>query len=197
MNALYILSRFVPEQPGITMTADVGYKSSAGLHETALNPAYTKSSEPDHLYEEFSEDLDREEKEALATDGGGDDYYVNGDLHPGHEENTEQHSVGATNGMRIKESKDEDAEYYVNDDLVPEHAKLQSRSENTVMKECKENDDYYANDDLFPEKVKKELHPDDQKKSSAKGSNCYVNDALVSENTKGELSFLIKQERNL
>ena len=28
-----------------------------------------------------------------------------------------------------KESKDEDAEYYVNDDLVPEDGKLQSRSE--------------------------------------------------------------------
>ena len=176
------------------MTANISYQSSAGLHVTALNPAYTKSSEPDHLYEEFSEDLDREEKEALATDGGGDDYYVNGDLHPGHEENTEQHSVGATNGMRIKESKDEDAEYYVNDDLVPEHAKLQSRSENTVMKECKENDDYYANDDLFPEKVKKELQSDDQKKNSADDYDYYVNDDLIPENTKGELSFLFNKK---
>ena len=171
------------------MTDNVGYQSSAGLHETALNPAYTKSSEPDHLYEEFSEDLDREEKEALATDGGGDDYYVNGDLHPGHEENTEQHSVGATNGMRSKESRDEDAEYYVNDDLVPEDAKVQSRTKNAVVKECKENDDYHANDDLFPEKLKKELHPDDQdqKKNSADDCDYFVNDDLVPENTKGEL----------
>ena len=71
------------------MTANVGYQSSAGLHETALNPAYTKSSEPDHLYEELPKDLAREGKEASATEGGGDDYYVNGDLHPGPEENTE------------------------------------------------------------------------------------------------------------
>ena len=136
-----ILSRFVPEQPGITMTTNIGYQSSAGLHETALNPAYTKSSEPDHLYEELSENIAREEK---ATEGGGDDYYVNDDLHPGHEDNTEQHLVGATNGLRSKEGKDEDAEYYVNDDLVPEEAKLWSTSENTVVKKCKENNDYYA-----------------------------------------------------
>ena len=176
------------------MTDNVGYQSSAGLHVPALNPAYTKSSEPDHLYEELPEDLAREWKEASATDGGGDDYYVNDDLHPGCEENTEQHSFGATNGMRSKESKDDDKEYYVNDDLAPEDAKLQSRSENAVVKECKKNDDYYANDDLFPEKVKKELQSDDQKKNSADDSDYYVNDDLVPENTKGELSFLFNQK---
>ena len=72
------------------MTANVGYQSSAGLHVTALNPAYTKSSEPDHLYEELPENLTRE---TLVAESGGDDYYVNDDLH------------------------------YVNDDLVPENTK--------------------------------------------------------------------------
>ena len=91
------------------MTANVGYQSSAGLHETALNPACTKSSEPDYLYEKLSADLARDEKKISAAEGGGDDYYVNDDLHPGYEENTE----------------------------VPEDAKLQSRSQNSVAKECK------------------------------------------------------------
>ena len=57
------------------MTANVGYQSSAGLHV----PAYTKSSEPDHLYEELPEDLARE---TLVAESGGDDYYVNDDLVP-------------------------------------------------------------------------------------------------------------------
>ena len=92
--------------------------------------------------------------------------------------------------MKIKESKDDDTEYYVNDDLVSEDAKLQSRSETAVVKECKENADYYANDDLFPERVKKELQPDDQRKNSTDDCDYYVNDDLVPENTKGELSFL-------
>ena len=134
------------------MTANVGYQSSAGLHVTALNFAYTKSSDPDHLYEELPEAFPRE---TLTAEGRGDDYYVNGDLHPGSEENTEQHSVGATSGIKIKESKEDDADYYVNDDLVPENAKLQSTSENALVKECKGSDDYYANDDLFPERSRK------------------------------------------
>ena len=131
------------------------------MHVTALNPTYAKSTEPDHLYEKLPEDLARERKET----------------YPGHKENTEQHSVGVTNGMR---SKDDDKEL-PNEDLVPEDDKVQSTSENTAVKECK---DYYANDDLFP-------------KNSAKGSDYYVNDDLISETTKGELSFLIKQERRL
>ena len=173
------------------MTANVGYQSSAGLHVTALNFAYTKSSDPDHLYEELPEAFPRE---TLTAEGRGDDYYVNGDLHPGSEENTEQHSVGATSGIKIKESKEDDADYYVNDDLVPENAKLQSTSENALVKECKGSDDYYANDDLFPEKVKKKLQSDDQKKNSADDCDYYVNDDLVPENTKGELSFLFNQK---
>ena len=195
INSLYILSSLVPEQPGIAMTANIGYQSSAGLHVTALNFAYTKSSDPDHLYEELPEALPRE---ILTAEGGGDDYYVNGDLHLGPEENTEQHSVGAASGMKIKESEDDDTEYYVNDDdLVPENAKLQSTNENAVVKECKGSDDYYANDDLFPEKVKKKLNPDDdQKESSING--CDVNDDLVPENTKGKrLAFWSNKKKKI
>ena len=121
------------------------------MHVTALNPAYAKSSEPYRFYENFPEDFARERKET----------------YPGHKVNTEQHSVGVTNDMR---SKDDDKEL-PNNDLVPEDAKVQSTSENTVVKECK---DYYVNDDLFP-------------KNSTKGSDYYVNDDLVSETTKGEL----------
>ena len=152
---LYILSpiSFVSEQPGITITANIGYQNSAGLHVTALNPAYAKSTEPDHLYEKLPEDLARERKET----------------YPGHKGNTEQHSVGVTNDMR---SEDDDKEL-PNDDLVLEDAKVQSTSENTQVKECKENDhDYYANDE----------------KNSAKSSDYYVNDDLVSETTKGKFS---------
>ena len=175
------------------MTANISYQSSAGLHVTALNPAYTKSSEPDHLYEELPEDLAGEKKETSATDGGNDDYYVNDDLHPGREGNTEQHSVEATNGMRSNKGSEDDDKAY--DDLVIEDAKMQSRSKNTGTKECKGSDDYYANDDLFPEKVKEKLHPDDQK-NSADGCDYYVNayDDLVPENTKGELPDQTKEK---
>ena len=173
------------------MTANIGYQSSADLHITALNPACTKSSDPDHLYEELSEDLAREKKETSATEGAGDDYYVNVDFHPGPEENTEEHSVEATNGMKSnKETEDDDKEY---DDLVTKDAKLQCRNKNTGTKECKASDDYYANDDLFPEKVKVKLHPDDQK-NSVDGCDYYVNDDLVPENTKGELPDQTKEK---
>ena len=133
---------FVPEQPVIMMTDNVGYHSSAaGVSVVpALNPAYTKSSEPDHLYEEFPEDVTIEKETSTSESGAdkGDGYYnVNNEVQP----------EGPTNDPRRRQNNDD--KYYENNNLFPEGANPAQTSDKMEKKKISEND--YVNDDLFPE----------------------------------------------
>ena len=118
---------FVPEQPAIMMTDNVGYHSSAaGVSVVpALNPAYTKSSEPDHLYEEFPEDVTIEKETSTIESGAdkGDGYYnVNNELQP----------EGPTNDPRRRENNDD--KYYENNNLFSEGANPTQTSDKMKMK---------------------------------------------------------------
>ena len=137
------------------MTENVGYHSSAaavGVVPT-LNPAYSISSKPDHLYEKFSED----KKETSTTEGKadkGDDYYYF---------NNEAHFEGHTNDPGRKENNNDKND--VNISSFPEGARPAQTSDKTGNKKIRDKD-YYVNDDLFPE----ETQATAQRKEDSRGS---------------------------
>ena len=134
---IQLARRSVPEQPAISMTENVVYHSSGAAVSVVptLNPAYSISSKPDHLYEKFPED----EKETSTTEGradkGDDCYYLNNVLHP----------EGHTNDPERKGNKND-----VNISSFPEGARPAQTSDRTGNKKIRDKD-YYVNDDLFPE----------------------------------------------
>ena len=141
--SIQLARRSVPEQPAISTTENVGYHSSAAAVSVVpiLNPAYSISSKPDHLYEKFPED----EKETSTTEGRADKeddyYYMNDELHP----------EGHTNNSGRKGNNNDKND--VNISSFPEGARPAQTSDKTGNKKIIRDNDYYVNDDLFPKEA--------------------------------------------
>ena len=139
--SIQLAHRSVPERPAISMTENVGYHSSAAAVSVVpiLNPAYSISSKPDHLYEKFPED----EKETSTTEGradkGDDYYYINNELHP----------EGHTNGPGREENNGDNYDAPIGS--FPEGDNPAQTGDKTEKKI--RDKDYYVNDNLFPEET--------------------------------------------